>query len=313
MLARPVTVLVGDETTRPGTHARRMDRRCRHVDAAQQTVAEVKGEGQLGDAIQAGTTHCARVTSQLRLTSSVRRSSSPPRGERRGTSTGFRLGRFRGRSWGPGGRPPKAKVADVDMTDPRARAHTHHEEQESVPPPALARAPSSPRSTIAASAGSRCEAIRRTVASSRSAPPKVHGPGRESVHPVSCPNCAAVVRRLGDVCGSVGFRFDAPDSVAVWEEQHWDVVARHDRQYFGHGRPRGHRVPRRGGVPTHPVARRPHTHRAPQQRPRTSSPRSTCPVPWRMSGSRTAARRSSCARPPATGPSPTRGPTTGPT
>jgi len=58
----------------------------------------------------------------------------------------------------------------------------------------------------------------------------------------SCPNCAAVVADSA-TCAECGFRFDAPDSVAVWEEQHWDVVARHDRQYFDMVDPEGIEFP----------------------------------------------------------------------
>jgi DNA-binding SARP family transcriptional activator len=71
------------------------------------------------------------------------------------------------------------------------------------------------------------------------AEPVVPGPfetaaadGRDPAGPdAPCPNCGSPTEGAA-ACPQCGYRTDAPDSLAVWEEQHWEVVARPDRQYF---------------------------------------------------------------------------------
>ncbi|MGP0031702.1 MAG: BTAD domain-containing putative transcriptional regulator [Acidimicrobiales bacterium] len=46
-----------------------------------------------------------------------------------------------------------------------------------------------------------------------------------------CPNCGSFPETEA-ACVECGYRFDAPDSVPVWDEQLWEVVVRPDRQYY---------------------------------------------------------------------------------
>ncbi len=46
-----------------------------------------------------------------------------------------------------------------------------------------------------------------------------------------CANCGSPTE-AGPVCGECGYSLNAPDSVAVWEEAIWEVVARPDREYY---------------------------------------------------------------------------------
>ena len=62
---------------------------------------------------------------------------------------------------------------------------------------------------------------------------------------VRCPSCASLSKST-DICGACGFQFAAADSVALWEEQLWEVVARPDRQYYDMIDPEGMEFPARG-------------------------------------------------------------------
>ncbi len=46
-----------------------------------------------------------------------------------------------------------------------------------------------------------------------------------------CTNCGSPME-AGAVCGECGYSLNAPDSVPVWEEELWEVVARPDLEYY---------------------------------------------------------------------------------
>ena len=56
-------------------------------------------------------------------------------------------------------------------------------------------------------------------------------PTNGSPPPRLCPNCGSPTEG-GPTCGDCGYSLSAPDSVAVWEEELWEVVARPDLQYY---------------------------------------------------------------------------------
>ena len=62
-------------------------------------------------------------------------------------------------------------------------------------------------------------------AASPSAQPVAARPARR------CPKLGSVTE-AGSTCDQCLFALDGPDSVAVWEEEHWEVVVRPDRRYF---------------------------------------------------------------------------------
>ena len=47
----------------------------------------------------------------------------------------------------------------------------------------------------------------------------------------TCPNCGSTVDGPG-ACTECGFLLAAPDAAPVWEEQHWQVLVRPDREHF---------------------------------------------------------------------------------
>jgi DNA-binding SARP family transcriptional activator len=47
----------------------------------------------------------------------------------------------------------------------------------------------------------------------------------------TCPNCGSTVAGPG-ACSECGFLLAAPDAAPVWEEQHWQVLVRPDREHF---------------------------------------------------------------------------------
>jgi DNA-binding SARP family transcriptional activator len=57
-----------------------------------------------------------------------------------------------------------------------------------------------------------------------------------------CPNCGSPTEG-GPTCADCGYSLGAPDSVAVWEEELWEVVARPDRQYYEMIDPEGMEFP----------------------------------------------------------------------
>jgi DNA-binding SARP family transcriptional activator len=71
------------------------------------------------------------------------------------------------------------------------------------------------------------------------------GPGPTNVSPSHrlCPNCGSLTEG-GPTCGDCGYFLSAPDSVAVWEEELWEVVARPDLQYYEMIEPEGMEFPR---------------------------------------------------------------------
>jgi DNA-binding SARP family transcriptional activator len=59
---------------------------------------------------------------------------------------------------------------------------------------------------------------------------------------VECPNCGSKAEP-GGRCGECGFTLGATDSVPVWEEQRWEIIARPDRQYYEMIEPEGMEFP----------------------------------------------------------------------
>ena len=66
--------------------------------------------------------------------------------------------------------------------------------------------------------------------------------GADSTPTGRCPNCGSLTETSSS-CSQCGYHFEIPDSIPVWEEQRWDIVARPDRHYYEQLEPGGIEFP----------------------------------------------------------------------
>ncbi len=66
--------------------------------------------------------------------------------------------------------------------------------------------------------------------------------GTDSPATGRCPNCGSLTETSSS-CSQCGYHFEIPDSIPVWEEQRWDIVARPDRAYYEQVEPGGIEFP----------------------------------------------------------------------